>query len=109
MGYATLLVDRGGGIATLTLNRPEARNALNLEMREELASALGELENDPGVRVVVLTGAGGHFCAGGDVKTMAEAALSFEAYAQSNAITTEDHAEGVRAFLEKRRPRFTGR
>ena len=70
MGYQTLLVDRADAIATLTLNRPEARNALDLVMRRELVAALDELEADPAVRVVVLTGAGGHFCAGGDVKTM---------------------------------------
>jgi 2-(1,2-epoxy-1,2-dihydrophenyl)acetyl-CoA isomerase len=71
MGYRVLLVDRDGAVATLTLNRPEARNALDLGMRDELAAALGELEQDGAVRAVVLTGAGGHFCAGGDVKSMA--------------------------------------
>lgn len=72
MGYATLTLERAGAIATLTLNRPEARNALDLAMRGELLSALDEVEADPGLRVLVLTGAGGHFCAGGDVKSMRE-------------------------------------
>ena len=70
MGYETLLVERGDGIATITLNRPEARNALDLAMRRELLSVLDEIEADPTSRVAVLTGAGGHFCSGGDVKTM---------------------------------------
>src|SRR5881296_4687754 len=70
MGYTTLLLERTGAIATITLNRPEARNALDLVMRGELLSALDEVEADPQARVVILTGAGGHFCAGGDVKTM---------------------------------------
>jgi 2-(1,2-epoxy-1,2-dihydrophenyl)acetyl-CoA isomerase len=72
MGYATLLLDRRGAIATITLNRPEARNALDMTMRGELLAALDELEAAPEVRVVVLTGAGEHFCAGGDVKSMRE-------------------------------------
>ena len=70
MGYQALLLDRADGIATITMNRPEARNALNLTMREEMLGALDELERDPAVRVVLLTGAGGHFSAGGDVKSM---------------------------------------
>jgi 2-(1,2-epoxy-1,2-dihydrophenyl)acetyl-CoA isomerase len=70
VGYATLLVERTGGIATITLNRPEARNALDLTMRREVLGALDEIEADPTSRVVILTGAGGHFCSGGDVKTM---------------------------------------
>ena len=70
MGYQTLNVERAGAIATITLNRPEARNALDLVMRRELLGALDEIEADELARVVVLTGAGGHFCAGGDVKTM---------------------------------------
>jgi 2-(1,2-epoxy-1,2-dihydrophenyl)acetyl-CoA isomerase len=71
MGYTTILVDRADGVATLTLNRPEARNAIDLVMRRELLAALDELEAETTTRVVVLTGAGGHFSAGGDVKTMA--------------------------------------
>jgi len=67
MGYQALLVDRADGIATITMNRPEARNALDLTMREELLGALDEVERDPAVRVVLLTGAGGHFSAGGGV------------------------------------------
>ena len=65
-----ILVARDGFIATVTLNRPEARNALDMVMRRELVSALDEVEADAGARVLVLTGAGGHFCSGGDVKTM---------------------------------------
>ncbi len=70
MGYQALLVDRADGIATVTMNRPEARNALNLTMREEMLGALDEIERDSAVRVMLLTGAGGHFSAGGDVKSM---------------------------------------
>jgi 2-(1,2-epoxy-1,2-dihydrophenyl)acetyl-CoA isomerase len=70
MGFQSILVDRAGSIATVTLNRPQARNAIDFTMRNELVGALDELEADAGVRVVVLTGAGGHFSAGGDVKTM---------------------------------------
>ncbi|PYN08900.1 MAG: hypothetical protein DME02_05855 [Candidatus Rokuibacteriota bacterium] len=70
MGYQTLISERDGGIATITLNRPQALNALDLVMRRELASVLDEVEADEAARVMILTGAGGNFCAGGDVKTM---------------------------------------
>ena len=56
------------GIATLTMNRPQARNALSGEMLAALSAAAPRLALDPNVRLVVVTGAGGAFCAGGDVK-----------------------------------------
>jgi len=59
------------GVATLTMNRPEARNALSGEMGAALEEALKRLTYDSKVRCVVLTGAGGAFCAGGDVKGFA--------------------------------------
>ncbi len=62
------------GIATITMNRPEARNALTREMMYGLRESLPRLAADSSVRVVVLTGAGGAFCAGGDVKAFAKAA-----------------------------------
>jgi 2-(1,2-epoxy-1,2-dihydrophenyl)acetyl-CoA isomerase len=60
------------GIATLTFNRPERLNALSTPIMEGLLRRLPRLADDPAVRVVVLTGAGRAFCAGGDVKSMAE-------------------------------------
>ena len=59
------------GIATLTMNRPEARNAFSAAMSAGLEEAIPRLAHDPEVRVVVLTGAAGAFCAGGDVKGFA--------------------------------------
>jgi 2-(1,2-epoxy-1,2-dihydrophenyl)acetyl-CoA isomerase len=70
VGFQTVLVERSDSIATITLNRPDARNAIDLVMRRELLAALDEIEGDAATRVLVLTGAGGHFCSGGDVKTM---------------------------------------
>ena len=67
-----LEVSINAGIATLTMNRPEARNALSMDMRSQLVEALHEVELDKAVRCVVLTGAGEHFMAGGDVKGMGE-------------------------------------
>jgi 2-(1,2-epoxy-1,2-dihydrophenyl)acetyl-CoA isomerase len=67
-----LLQQRDGGVLTLTMNRPERRNALTPAMLADLLSALRAAALDPQVRAVVLTGAEGAFCAGGDVKAMAE-------------------------------------
>ena len=62
--------DIDGGITILTIDRPEARNALSPEIREGLAGYCTSMAQDDAVRAVVITGAGDHFCAGGDVKTM---------------------------------------
>lgn len=63
------------GVATLTMTRPDARNALSGEMLAALSSAALRIAADPKIRAVVLTGAGGAFCAGGDVKGFAADSL----------------------------------
>lgn len=67
-----VVVQRDGAVAILRLNRPEAMNALSMEMRAGLEEAVPALLGDPGVRCLVLTGTGKAFCAGGDVRTMHE-------------------------------------
>ena len=67
-----LLETTEDGIAWLTLNRPDRLNALSPAMLSGLGEALQRLSVDPAVGAVVITGAGRGFCAGGDVKTMAE-------------------------------------
>ena len=64
----TLLCDVKGGVATITLNRPESRNALNLAMCEELRAAAERAAADPAVKLVVIRGSGAVFCAGADLK-----------------------------------------
>ena len=64
---ALLTVDVDGAVATVTLQRPEKRNALSIELREELAAAFAALAADERVACAVLTGAGSAFCAGMDV------------------------------------------
>jgi enoyl-CoA hydratase/carnithine racemase len=73
MSYKCLLYDTKDGIATLTLNRPERLNALGDTLRDDLLDAVTRASRDPDVRVIVVTGAGKGFCAGGDVKAMNEA------------------------------------
>lgn len=68
MAYAHLSLDRSDHVATITLDRPDAFNALNLALGRELFDAVLEVDEDPEVRCVVVTGAGKAFCAGGDVK-----------------------------------------
>jgi len=68
MPYQHLTVERATGVATLTLNRPDAYNSLNMALGRELFTASLELDEDPEVRCVVITGSGRAFCAGGDVK-----------------------------------------
>lgn len=66
-----LVVEREGHVVILTMNRPEARNAFGSEMLVRLADAWDLVDGDDSIRVAVLTGAGGHFCAGSDLKAMA--------------------------------------
>ena len=70
-GTGDLLAHEEDGVAVITLNRPQARNAMSAAMNGALASVLDRAERDAAIRCVVLTGAGGAFCAGGDVKGMA--------------------------------------
>ena len=71
-GTEDLLARVEDGVAVLTMNRPERRNALSPAMLDALARTLADAEADDDVGCVVLTGAGGAFCAGGDVKAMAQ-------------------------------------
>jgi len=71
-----LLESLEDGVATLTMNRPEARNAMSTDMQQKMLEAIQRLAADRQVRAVVLTGAGDAFCAGGDVKTFAQNATS---------------------------------
>ena len=67
MAYSTILYDLADGVAILTFNRPEVRNAFNDVMAEEARAALKRAERDEAVRCVVITGAGQGFCAGQDL------------------------------------------
>jgi 2-(1,2-epoxy-1,2-dihydrophenyl)acetyl-CoA isomerase len=83
------------GVATLTMNRPESMNALSPTMMGGLREAVPRLAHDPEVRVIVLTGAGRAFCAGGDVKGMAA-----RADATGPPPSMEERAHGLREGME---------
>jgi hypothetical protein len=72
-GTDHLIASKKDGVGVLTLNRPEARNAMSSEMNQALREMLAQFEMDNEIRSIVLTGAGKGFCAGGDVKGMAAA------------------------------------
>ncbi len=71
MVYETLLVETDGAVGIITLNRPDALNALNAKLCGELVDALAAFEKNDGVGCVILTGAGRAFAAGADIKEMA--------------------------------------
>lgn len=86
-----------GGIATLTINRPEARNAMTRPMLIALERSLARLAGDPAVRLVVLTGTGDAFCAGGDVKGFAKSAGTGE------TTSFEERTQALRMIMEATR------
>jgi isohexenylglutaconyl-CoA hydratase len=77
--FETLQVTENLVGITLTLNRPHVRNAINGTMLTELSAALQWLRDTPSIRLLILQGAGGHFCAGGDLSDMLAAAQAYEA------------------------------
>jgi enoyl-CoA hydratase len=85
---AHLLTERVGHTLVVTMNRPAVRNALSTEMHAGLTAAWEEVNADPGIRVAILTGAGGHFCAGADLKAMT-------ASHPGDAFRSDDSAGGV--------------
>jgi enoyl-CoA hydratase len=70
--YGNILVERRGRVGLVTLNRPEALNALDRTTLEEVVSAVSAMDTDPGVGAVVITGSGKAFAAGADIKEMAD-------------------------------------
>ena len=91
-----LIEDIKDGVAVLTMNRPDRLNALSGPMLDALLEALPRLAEDPDVGCVVLTGAGRGFCAGGDVKAMAEGR-------EMPGDTLEERAQGLRNKMETSR------
>lgn len=98
MEYQTIQFKIEDAVATLTLDRPEARNALSLQMRAELDDVLPQLRREAGkgIKALILTGASGHFCAGGDVKAQ---------YARASSGDIGTPMEG-RARLREAHPRL---
>ena len=88
-----LLEDVNDGVAVLTMNRPDRLNALSPSMLDAMLEALTRLAASAPVGVVVLTGAGRGFCAGGDVKAMAEGL-------EAEGVTLEERAQSLRARME---------
>ena len=85
------------GVCTLTMNRPEARNAMSSSMMAGLAEAIPRVAADKNVRAVVLTGAGGAFCAGGDVKGFA---AEGGGESSGEAPGLEERVQGLRSGME---------
>jgi isohexenylglutaconyl-CoA hydratase len=95
----TLLLHRDAGVLHLTLNRPDARNALNAPMIAELNAVFDAIAADRGIRAVVLRGAGGHFCAGADLKEVMAGGLKAPAAGEADPIERWSRSFG--AMLRK--------
>lgn len=95
MSYETILVDRDGRVGTITLNRPQALNALNSQVMNEVTTAAAEFDADSGIGAIIITGSAKAFAAGADIKEMAEksfadvfAADFFAAWSKLAAVRT---------------------
>ena len=100
MTYQTIKLDIADGIATLTLDRPAKKNALDISIRGEIADALARVRGDDAVRALVLTGAGEDFCSGGDLRSMAATEIS----AESGRKRMQDVHVWLRDLIELDRP-----
>ena len=97
----TVLVEVRDGVATVTLNRPAGANALNMDLGRDLLETALRVEGDPAVRAVVVTGAGKHFCFGGDLNGMAQQGAGVGAFL--NELTTKIHG-AITCFTRMKAP-----
>lgn len=105
MAYETILVERTGGVAQLTLNRPDKLNALNHKMTLELVDASKALGRDPEVRCVLVTGAGRGFCSGADLTDGTMGQLPPEEMGRQIAADMQRyHNAAARAFARLEKP-----
>jgi len=95
-----LLESVDNGVATLTMNRPDRRNAMSWEMLDAMIEALPRLAADEAVGAIVLTGAGGAFSAGGDVKAMAEGKEFADPLMENNVASLRSRMEVSRLLHE---------
>ncbi len=93
MKKVAIRMEQQGAVMHLTLNRPESRNAMSLLMVRELLAVLRQAEAGGTVRIVVLRGAGGHFCAGADLKDMALARM--QTLQSGTALADADHPDAI--------------
>ncbi len=94
--YETIVVDRQDRVATITLNRPDALNALNAQVMKEVTTAAAELDADDGIGAIILTGSAKAFAAGADIKEMSS--LSFA------DVFSDDYFAGWGTFAAVRTP-----
>ena len=87
------------GVATLTMNRPEARNALSPELGEGLRRTLAHLGEESGIGCLLLTGAGGAFCAGGDVKAMQSRAVQGDSGTEADVLNLKERQRALSGAL----------
>jgi enoyl-CoA hydratase len=97
MTESVLLIERDGAVATVTLNRPDQMNALSAALRLALGSAFRELQDDAGIRAVVLTGAGRAFCAGMDLAELSAGASGATGH-DTSVVGQAEMTEGIAAF-----------
>ena len=87
-------------VAVITINRPQARNALDLQSTDEFKTAVAKVENEDSVRAVVLTGAGGVFCSGADLREMADKGAVYQAWAGADGPLAKRCLKPVIAAVE---------
>ena len=86
MAYKDIILEKEGGIATITLNRPEKLNAISMLMREELGEVIEEVRADDSIRAVIVTGAGRGFCVGADIGAVIGGKIGIELKEESRRI-----------------------
>ena len=101
MGYQSILLTKEAGTCLIVLNRPEAMNAVNDEMRLELTEALCELKSDPETKVLVVSGSGKAFCAGADLKHIK---FLYEEYRRTGNDTPYGGPELAKVFFSFPKP-----
>ena len=103
-GTENLTVELDGSTMVVTMNRPEAKNALSLPMLVGMADAWVEADEDDDVRCIILTGAGGDFCTGMDLKAFAGGDQSDEKYQQRMADDPDLHWKALLRHYQPKKP-----